>query len=158
MTLSASRVWRCTLSSRVGTCFASRKAAMRPCIFAHSSSNGSGVSVTRGSANPVAVFIAEAVLGSTSMRASAVASGSLLSTAGQMGGCFSTPCMASSPGVKAGGRCSLTGLIDIGSSADNCFRISATGAALHLGLATQALCSKRPVCGPPQSELRGLTT
>jgi hypothetical protein len=54
---------------------------MRSCILAHSSWNGGGVSCTRGSANPVAVFIAEAVLDPTSMRTSARTK-SCLSTTG----------------------------------------------------------------------------
>jgi hypothetical protein len=73
MTPSASRVCCWTLPSLSGTSFASKKADMRSWILVDSSWNGSGVSETRGSANPVAVFIAEAVLGSTSKRASAKA-------------------------------------------------------------------------------------
>jgi hypothetical protein len=59
---------------------------VRSCILAHSSWNGSGVSETRGSANPVAEFIAQAE-GPTSMRAVAVAKG-YLSTIGRLGNWF----------------------------------------------------------------------
>jgi hypothetical protein len=64
---------------------------MRSCILAHSSWNGGGVSWTRGSANPVAVFIAEAVLDSTSMRTSARTRG-CLSTTGRLGNYFRASC------------------------------------------------------------------
>jgi hypothetical protein len=67
MTSSDVRVCSCAFLKRPGTSFASRKATMRSLIRAHSSWNGSGASVTRGSENPEAVFIAsEGALSPTS--------------------------------------------------------------------------------------------
>jgi hypothetical protein len=80
-----------------------------------SSWNGSGVSETRGSANPVAVFIAEAVLGATSKRASAEAAAVCrLLVVGETvhrHGAWWTRCGSRGVGVEV----SVAVLIDIGS-------------------------------------------
>jgi hypothetical protein len=58
MTPNEIRVCSWTLLVRSETCSSCRNASMRSCMRAHCSGKGSGVSVTRGSAKPNAVFIA----------------------------------------------------------------------------------------------------
>lgn len=83
MISSDALVCSCTLFTRSDTSVASRKAAMRSCIRAHSSWKGSGVSATRGSENPETVFIARAALAST-LAARVCRHGEELATIGRM--------------------------------------------------------------------------
>jgi hypothetical protein len=158
MTPSASRVCCWTLLNLSGASFASKKADMRSWILVDSSWNGSGVSETRGSANPVAVFIAEAVLGSTSKRASAEAAAVcrllVVGETIQRHGASWTRCRSRGVGVEV----SVAVLIDIGSRYFCC----RPSAAAHLvrplradAVSLEELQGPVRATPPPSSEHRG---